>query len=109
MRATLRRGVLPAAVSAQLEILEEQLLMGEIGLQDLPAPLAAFFHLGAAEERARQAQRLQELEHECDRLYLALANPRDRAAELQRRLDTHFEEEAQRFFHPQNDYAANAA
>lgn len=41
----------PAAVTAQLEILADRPLMGEIGLQDLPAPLVAFFHLDAASER----------------------------------------------------------
>lgn len=99
----------PAAVTAQLEILADMLLMGEIGLQDLPAPLVAFFHLGTASERTVLAPQIRDLEHECDRLYLAAANPTERAADLQQRLDEHFELEAQNFFSSAQHPAASAA
>lgn len=90
--------IFPAPVTAQLEVLSDMLMHGELHLQDLPAPLAAFFYLGAAEERTRNEQRIRDLEHECDRLYLAAAHPAKRARELQQRLDAHFNREAEHFF-----------
>lgn len=98
--------VFPTPMTATLEILIEQLIEGEIGLQDLPAPLAAFYHLGAVEARTRHEQQMRELAHECDRLYLAAAHPAERAAILQHRLDEHFNRENEHFF---NGTAAHAA
>lgn len=99
----------PAAVTAQLEILADMLLMGEIGLQDIPAPLVAFFHLGAASERTVLAPQIRDLEHECDLLYLAAAHPTERAADLQQRLNEHFELETNQFFTSPQRPAATAA
>ncbi len=99
---------LPAQIEAQLEAWADALLAGELGLHQLPPALAAFFHLGAGEARQHAEARVRELEHECDRLYLAAANPADRAAELQRRLDEHFAHENDRFFHATHDAALAA-
>ena len=52
--------------------------------------------LSIADEDARG--QAVEYEHQLDRLYLALMNPKDRVAELQHRLDVHFAAEAERFF-----------
>lgn len=90
--------VFTAPVTATLEILAEQLIEGEIGLQDLPAPLAAFYYLGAAEARTLHEQEIRDLTHECDRLYLAAAHPTTRAVLLQHRLDEHFAREHEQFF-----------
>ena len=98
--------VFSAPITATLEILIEQLIEGEIGLQDLPAPLAAFYHLGAAETRTSLEQQVRELTHECDRLYLAAAHPTERATILQQRLDDHFAQENDRFFQISNTRTA---
>lgn len=84
----------------QLELWADQLLTGRIGIQDLPSAIAAFFHLGASDSKLALSKQIRELEHECDRLYLAATHPTERAAELQQRLDDHFNNEAERFFTP---------
>lgn len=81
---------LPTIVTAHLELLAEQLLHGEIGLQDLPPVVAAFYHLGATEPQLAAQARIRDLEHECDRLYLAVAHPKHRALELQNHLNHHY-------------------
>lgn len=78
---------LPAIVTTHLELLADQLLHGEIGLQDLPPAVAAFYHLGATEPQLAAQARIRDLEYECDRLYLAVAHPKQRALELQNRLN----------------------
>lgn len=88
--------VFPAPITAQLELLGDMLIHAEVNLQDLPAPLAAFYHLGTADGRTQLEPQLRTLEHECDRLYLQLAHPKQRAAKLQARLEQHFAAEADR-------------
>ncbi len=86
----------------RLELLADQLLLGKISLHDLPPALATFYHLGSFEAReiAEQAirhveytagQKIRDLEHENDRLYLAATNPKERVQMLQQRLDDYYE------------------
>lgn len=75
-----------------------QTMRGELPLDRLPAPVAAFYFAGWVErDRAAQAE-AREAEHQLDLMALALLNPKDRAAEYQARLQRHFEAEADRFF-----------
>lgn len=80
-----RKVVLPAPVMEQLEILAEQLQLGEIGLQDLPSPVAAFFYLGETSAKVTAREKIESFEQECDRYYLAAFTPAQRDAEYRRR------------------------
>ncbi|KRC60624.1 hypothetical protein ASE14_06435 [Agromyces sp. Root81] len=48
--------------------------------------------------------RIEWLEVECDRLYLAAFNPKERAELIQRRLDEHFANEWERFIQTQPEH-----
>lgn len=61
-----------------------ELMGGELQLWQLPAPVRAFYHAGFAEGLAlnTQTQRITQLEHECDRLYMAAFTPKERRAHI---------------------------
>lgn len=73
-------------------------MRGELALDRLPVPVAGFYHAGWADRHQQAVAEQREHEHQLDIAYLALANPKDRAAEYQARLQRHFEAEADRFF-----------
>lgn len=81
-----------------LDLWADQLQRGEIAIWQLPHALQQFISIGWAEAHLAAVQQAADYEHQLDRMALALLNPKDRAAEYQRRLDQHFRLEEQRFF-----------
>lgn len=76
----------------------DAVLRGELSIWQLPIAVQQFISIGYADGIAYARQQAAEYEHHLDIAYLALANPKDRAAEYQARLQLHFEAKAERFF-----------
>ncbi|WP_217133822.1 hypothetical protein [Leucobacter chinensis] len=66
--------------SRHLETWLNEVMGGELELWQLPAPVAAFYQAGFNDGIAAnsQTQRIKQLEHECDRLYMAAFTPKQR-------------------------------
>lgn len=76
----------------------DELMKGQVLLQDLPLAVAAWFYAGEAYGRADRQLEIDLLEHEANILWMQAFTPKERHAEYQRRLDEHFRLEEQRFF-----------
>lgn len=86
------------AATRHLDLWADRLQRGELAIWQLPLALQQYVSIGLAEGMAYAKQQATEYEHKLDRMYLAVMNPKDRAAVLQRRLDEHFASECDRFF-----------
>lgn len=86
------------AATRHLDMWADQLQRGELSIWQLPLALQQFVSIGWAEAHKAAVEQAREYEHQLDRMAVALLNPKDRVAELQRRLDQHFADEAERFF-----------
>lgn len=66
--------------SKHLEAWLTQLQSGELEIWQLPTPVAAFYHAGFNDgiTMNTQTKRIKQLEHECDRLYMAAFTPKER-------------------------------
>lgn len=76
----------------------DALQRGELQVWQLPLAVQQFISIGWADAHLQAVEQARDYEHQLDRMALALLNPKDRAAVLQRRLDQHFAAEADRFF-----------
>lgn len=86
------------AATRHLDLWAEQLQRGELAIWQLPLAVQQFISIGWADAHLMAVEQARVYEHQLDRMALALLNPKDRAAVLQRRLDQHFAEQADRFF-----------
>lgn len=66
----------------------DQLMTGQLGLDQLPSEIAAFYHLGHIHAIATQQERIDQLEHEAALLYVAAFNPREIATTVTQRMTT---------------------
>ena len=81
-----------------LDLWADQLQRGELQIWQLPLAVQQFISIGWAEAQAISDRQASEYEHRLDLAYLALVHPKDRARELEERLQSHFEAEAEQFF-----------
>lgn len=86
------------AATRHLDLWADQLQRGELHIGQLPLALQQFISIGWADSHRRALEQARDYEHQLDRMALALLNPKDRAALLQRRLDQHFAEQCEQFF-----------
>lgn len=90
--------IISEAATRHLDLWADQLQRGEIAIWQLPLALQQFISIGWADAHLMAVAEARDYEHQLDRMAVALLNPKDRAALLQRRLDQHFAAEADRFF-----------
>lgn len=90
--------IISEAATRHLDLWADLLQRGELAIQQLPPALQQYVSIGWAEAHLMAVAQARDYEHQLDRMALALLNPKDRAAEYQRRLDQHFRLEEQRFF-----------
>lgn len=92
------RPVLSEPARRWLTAAEDGLARGTLRIGMLPLEVEAIYHLGflhgSSVGRARDAEQQRQL----DQAYLAAYSAKDRAAEYQRRLDRHFQEQDRLFF-----------
>lgn len=81
-----------------LDLWADQLQRGELQIWQLPLAVQQFVSIGWAERHQQALSEARDYDYQLDRMYLAVMNPKDRAAELQRRLDQHFADQCDRFF-----------
>lgn len=88
-----------ASVETQLDGLLTRLMLGTVELYQCTPALAAWWTFAHENGRKSRQAEIDRLSDEADRLHLVAYNsPKDAAAIVQRRLDGHFEAEAERFF-----------
>lgn len=90
--------IISDAATRHLDLWADQLQRGELAIWQLPPALQQFISIGWADAMAVADQQASEYEHRLGLAYLALVHPKDRARQLQERLQAHFEAEAERFF-----------
>ena len=79
-----------------LDLWADQLQRGELKIWQLPLAVQQFISIGWADAHLQAVEQARNYEHQLDRMAIALLNPKDRAAELQRRLDQHFADQCDR-------------
>lgn len=86
------------AATRHLDLWADQLQRGDLQIWQLPLAVQQFISIGWADAHLMAVEQARNYEHQLDRMAIALLNPKDRAALLQRRLDQHFADQCDRFF-----------
>lgn len=86
------------AATRHLDLWADQLQRGEIAIWQLPLAVQQFISIGWADAQHQLEQQARDYEHKLDLAYLQAYSPKDRATQLQARLQAHFVAEDQRFF-----------
>lgn len=87
----------------------EALTDGSLQLWELPPSVAQFFYLGWGSGRAEWQPEIDRLNHQLDVLYMRSITPQERQDEYRRRLEAHFEREADRALAPMHTDSADRA